>query len=99
MHFFILKVDFRFPPPVYQDPRLLNFKEISDPLYYPPSISYLRVALLTLTVRLYFSSFENLVCMYGLKIRKENGFPACLVEFFLVTRIFANKHFFLRGPM
>ena len=35
--------------------------------------------------------------MYSQKIRKKNGFPACLVDFFLVTRIFANKHFLLVG--
>ena len=35
--------------------------------------------------------------MYSLKIRGKNGFPACLVDLFLVTRIFANKHYFLLG--
>ena len=44
-----------------------------------------------------FVPFENLVFMYSLKIRKKNGFPACLVDVFLATRIFANRHFFLVG--
>ena len=42
-------------------------------------------------------SFENLVYIYCLKIRKKNRFPACLVDFFLATWIFANKKIFLLG--
>ena len=47
--------------------------------------------------RLLFVPYESLGRMYSLKIRKKNGFPACLVDIFLTTRIFANKHFFLLG--
>ena len=35
--------------------------------------------------------------MYILKSKKKNEFPSCLVDFFLATRIFANKHFILLG--